>query len=717
MASPIPEGSLFYLAQVRICEGNEMSDMQMPSTEAGQRSMKQPARKGWVRRIGLFPWLLPLLTVAVLVAVGMWVGLSAPVQAQGTEDYDADDDGLIEVSSLAQLNAIRWDLDGDGVSDTPGYAGAFPSAMDSMGCPDDGCNGFELTDNLDFDTDGDGSVDSDDDYRNAGAGWQPLGTPRTSFDTRFMGNGHTISNLYIRRPTETDVALFGVTRRAGHISGTGLELVDVQGHSGVGGLVGQHLGTVTTVFVGGNVVGSWHRVGGLVGDSRSGIVTSSYSTANVTGDGGVGGLTGYEYRGGNVYASYAVGRVNAQQAAGGLIGYTSRGKVMTSYSTGRVTGPADNVGGVIGVNGSTTRANYWDAEASGNPAGNGGAGKTIKELQSPVGYEGIYADWDLYVDGDGSADDPWDFGTSLQYPVLKVDFNGDGEATWEEFGNQRGASVVVEDYHPLVGSRQEIQAVLRDGLPSSGATYQWQRTSSAGWWDVGPTSDTRDVEFDTAGTRTYRAVVTLGSGVVIASDPVSITWRARAVLTANNLSPARGEPVTLTAQLAGDDCSSLSYAWFGIAGDGTATGVGPENLDTKTGMFYQAESRTHRVEISCTDSSGEVTKYTSPNVIVTATNEIWPYASVASDDDDNVVESGDVVELRANLERREPPLNWLVTWERRFGNGEWRDVGSGSGRKRLQFNSPGARTYRSSIYIIQLDETVKSDPITVTWTD
>ena len=244
-------------------------------------------------------------------------------------DYDRDDDCLIEVSILAQLNAIRWDLDGDGDSDTPAYAEAFPSAMDSMGCPDDGCNGFELTDHLDFDTDGDGLVDSDDYYWNGGAGWEPLGTPRTSFNTRFVGNGRTIANFYIRRPTETDVALFGVTRRAGHISGTGLELVDVQGHTGVGGLVGQNLGTVTAVFVGGNVVGRGNRVGGLVGDSRSGIVTTSFSTANVTGDGRVGGLIGYEYRGGTVRASYAMGRVHAQQAAGGLIGYTSRGEVET----------------------------------------------------------------------------------------------------------------------------------------------------------------------------------------------------------------------------------------------------------------------------------------------------------------------------------------------------------------------------------------------------
>ena len=33
-------------------------------------------------------------------------------------------------------------------------------------------------------------------------------------------------------------------------------------------------------------------------------------------------------------------------------------------------------------------------------------------------------------------DDPWDFGTSDQYPALKVDFNGDNIATWQEFSYQ-----------------------------------------------------------------------------------------------------------------------------------------------------------------------------------------------------------------------------------------------------------------------------------------
>ena len=77
-------------------------------------------------------------------------------------DYDADEDGLIEIDSLAQLNAIRWDLNGDSTN----YTNAFPSAATGMGCPDgsdagddpDDCTGYELQNDLDFDTDDDGST-------------------------------------------------------------------------------------------------------------------------------------------------------------------------------------------------------------------------------------------------------------------------------------------------------------------------------------------------------------------------------------------------------------------------------------------------------------------------------------------------------------------------------------------------------------------------------
>ena len=52
------------------------------------------------------------------------------------------------------------------------------------------------------------------------------------------------------------------------------------------------------------------------------------------------------------------------------------------------------------------------------------------------------------ADGDDDpatgADDFWDFGTSSEYPALKFDFDGDGRATWQEFGNQDRTVPTVE---------------------------------------------------------------------------------------------------------------------------------------------------------------------------------------------------------------------------------------------------------------------------------
>ena len=72
----------------------------------------------------------------------------------GRADYDLDDDGLIEINSLADLDEIRNNLDGTGL-----YG-------DSTGCPVDGCIGFELTTTLDFDTNADGVMDTNDAYWN-----------------------------------------------------------------------------------------------------------------------------------------------------------------------------------------------------------------------------------------------------------------------------------------------------------------------------------------------------------------------------------------------------------------------------------------------------------------------------------------------------------------------------------------------------------------------
>ena len=136
---------------------------------------------------------------------------TAPTQTFPSEpvngDYDDDDDdGLIEVRTLAQLDAVRLDLLGTSlvhIDDLPKYLAAFPGALDDTGCPAEGCTGYELAANLDFDTNGNGEADEGDDYWNDGAGWEPL-TRRLfshnlyrSWQGTFDGNHYTISNLYI----------------------------------------------------------------------------------------------------------------------------------------------------------------------------------------------------------------------------------------------------------------------------------------------------------------------------------------------------------------------------------------------------------------------------------------------------------------------------------------------------------------------------------------
>ena len=69
-----------------------------------------------------------------------------PASAVGG-DYDHDDDGLIEVRTLAQLNVIRLDLSGSSRvnnADIVGYLAAFPGALDDMGCPPTDAEGWQL---------------------------------------------------------------------------------------------------------------------------------------------------------------------------------------------------------------------------------------------------------------------------------------------------------------------------------------------------------------------------------------------------------------------------------------------------------------------------------------------------------------------------------------------------------------------------------------------
>ncbi len=441
--------------------------------------------------------------------------------AQGI-DYDRDDDGLIEVHSLDQLYAIRYDEDGRGAygwdhnpypnSARNAYQSAYPNARRGMGCPGDGCMGYELMADLDFDTNGNGRADPGDHYWNGshnpdgsarcrswygghpggaqgpgacddyfgndGEGWRPIAQDIEGgnyWRGIFEGNGHAIRNLYINTldtpftdevlnrvniyglPTDAgdgkhdDKGLFYIIAYNGIVRNLRLENVNVSGKGYIGALAGYSHGIISNVHVTGAVSGI-SNVGGLVGEARSGsFITGSSSRANVAGRkvggqgvGGLaganqgliqasyargavsgwadntGGLVGRNAAGGSIKTSYATGPVSsAGQRAGGLVG-DNNGSVTASYATGSATAEGGAAGGLTGahVSGAVDAA-YWDTQTSGLSSSPAGVGQTTAGLQGPTGYAGIYADWNADLDLDGSGDDPWDFGTASQYPVLQ----------------------------------------------------------------------------------------------------------------------------------------------------------------------------------------------------------------------------------------------------------------------------------------------------------
>ena len=532
----------------------------------------------------------------------------------GSRDYDADNDGLIDVANLAQLDALRYDLNADGLVDgatwMPYYT-AYPMGALWMGCPSDGCTGYELTTNLDFDTDDDGDVDSNDDYWNGGDGWAPIGEADAPFTADFNGNRRTVSNLFIDRDTEDEIGLFGAIDRSrisgvsligakvtgrnavGSLLGDGVypTVIDnhatgqVSGEDEVGGLVGRTWGSVWYSSAAVNVSGA-DAVGGLVGHQILNDTVASYATGNVSGMNAVGGLVGAVSDVSQVIeASYATGNVSGRGTrltdsdsgfiicdlvggltvsgpvetttstgggVGGLVG-SSCGWIQVSYATGAVSGTAA-VGGLIGSGPSAKgQSSYWDVETSGVRVGVGEddandngvidgterlrlgvGGKTTAELQTPTDYTGIYEAWNVGLGsssfGDGDLDDPWDFGTTAEYPVLSLDLNDDNRATWEEFGYQVRSSVTLT----AATTASQAQVVL-----------SWNAISTSSW---SPAPDVIYTLYRDDGT-TIEAIETDLTGITHTDTDVMIgdsyTYWVAAVVDGGEA--ARSAPVSVIA--------------------------------------------------------------------------------------------------------------------------------------------------------------------------
>ena len=323
------------------------------------------------------------------------------------------------------------------------------------------CVGYELTTSLEFDTNGDGSVTtSGDTYWNSSAGWNPIGSASAQYSGNFKGNGNTINNLFINANTTGYRALFGSIAFNSRIETLGVTNANITGQNYVGILSGSNQGTIIACYTTGKAQGG-NRVGGLVAYNVLGNISSSYSTAYVSGTLNVGGLVGWQL--------------------------ASSSSVTNSYSTGRVSrssGSATTIGGLIGqVSAGSVTASYWDTSTSGQTTSAGGSGvtgKTTRQLQTPTGYNGIYANWNTNLDGVTGNDDPWTFGNKMQYPML--DYKG--MSTNPQGGQAMG---IADNWNaPIVGERVGVCLATPSDRATGGSggkkAWIWEKSTNGDTW-------------------------------------------------------------------------------------------------------------------------------------------------------------------------------------------------------------------------------------------
>ena len=321
---------------------------------------------------------------------------------------DDDNDGLIDIYTLEDLDAIRHQY-----SNMPNRCGSSNDLA---------CNGFELRRSLDFN-----AVDS---YQSStintvwttGRGWWPIGRGNpTNFGSVFEGNGYTLSGLYINR-SDSGMALFYLLNATGQIKNVGLLDVAVRGSWSVGSFVGYNGGSIINSYATGEVSGSSSRNGGLVGSNEyTGSIRSSFAKVRVSGSFEVGGLVGYHI--GRITNSYSTGTVTVTRAGnadvGGLVGEVGKndGEIINSYAIGRIISSDNNInaGGLVGKTTGTVIVSHWDTQTSGLQSSAGAAtSRTTAQLKSPTVAGATPTD--TYY---GWSDKVWDFGNSEEYPALR----------------------------------------------------------------------------------------------------------------------------------------------------------------------------------------------------------------------------------------------------------------------------------------------------------
>ena len=281
-------------------------------------------------------------------------------------------------------------------------------------------------------------------------GYNGLEQPKSPFEGQFDGMGHTIENGTVPGGLFGLIGQQGVVRNL-TMTNTGRDFGLVEDPAGILASVSQ--GTISNVFVSGNMVGYTSAagnsggppVGGLVGINE-GLIERSGSSATISNNGVSGGLVGGNT--GSIVQSFASGNVSGDSITepGGLVG-DNAGSISQSYATGTVSGLSyyagglvatnsgtidesfattnvtsifidphypPQLGGIAGANTGTIGQNvYWDVDTTGQASGGPGTlsanGLSHAQMSNPASFPG----WDFSSGG------VWAMPSGAAHPVLR----------------------------------------------------------------------------------------------------------------------------------------------------------------------------------------------------------------------------------------------------------------------------------------------------------
>jgi hypothetical protein len=260
---------------------------------------------------------------------------------------------------------------------------------------------------------------------NTNLGWQPIGSYLSpAEDHRFTGSydgdNHTISSLFINKPSTEYQGLFGYAENA-TIRNIHLYNINIRGAYYSGGLIGYSVtNNLYNCSTSGIIISSFQSIGGLIGYVFWSVINSCYSSVYVYASSYAGGLVGEQtglstylrcFTTGNVYGSshsggligvaqyvevsncFATGDITGSYVIGGLIGMLFfDSTVSLSYSTGHISPNATYGGGLIGDNyyQNPVLYSYWNIETSGYETSDGGQGCTTSEMTFPYSSQMYY---------------------------------------------------------------------------------------------------------------------------------------------------------------------------------------------------------------------------------------------------------------------------------------------------------------------------------------